>query len=152
MACERRWPMMGSSGLLNQSDCSSFVNAVAKDVGIELNGDANQIFVSIKQSPWSFIGQGDHGAHLAAVAATNGDFVIGAYKNPGGHGHVAVIVDTNYHSMIAAKRERALAYWGQIGPKGQESTGAGRKRSVHSLSWGASIRNGVIFASRPISI
>jgi hypothetical protein len=146
-ACEKWWHRMGPNHLANKSDCSGFVSSVASELGVPggLTGSANDMYHKIQSSPWSVLGAGDHGAHLAAVAATNGKFVVGAWRNPsGGHGHVAVIVDTNYSSATVPHRTRALAYWGTLGSEGE-------KRSIHSNAWGASKRPHVIYSAMDIS-
>jgi hypothetical protein len=144
-ACEKWWPLIGPSNLVNKSDCSGFVTSVAKELDVSLVGDANCIYTKIQGAGWSVLGFGDSAAHLAAVAATNGLFVVGAWRNPsGGRGHVAVIVDTNYSSPSVPYRTRALAYWGTLGAEGQ-------KRSLHSESWGVTKRPQVLYAATNIS-
>ena len=146
LACEKWWPVTGPNGLPNRSDCSGFVKSVAQELGITLLGNANDIFNSIQSAPWSRLGIGDSAAHLAAVAATNGMFVIGAWRNSsGGNGHVAVIVDTNYSSPTVPYRDRAIAYWGTLGSDGE-------KYAMHTASWGAAKRPQVIYAAREITL
>lgn len=146
LACEKWWPVMGSNGHPNYADCSSFVKAVASELGVTLVGNANAICDLIRKPPWSPLGSGDHAAQLAATAATNGMFVVGAWKNPdpNENGHLAVIVDTNYSSRTPGFRNRAMAYWGQLGGRGQ-------RRGKHSDSWGADKRPNVFYAARDIS-
>ena len=143
-ACEKWWPH-------HRLDCNAFVRAVALELGITLNGDANHIHDTIGHAPWSSIGIGNAAASLAAVAATNGAFVVGAWKNPSGHGHVAVIVDTNYSSHTAPHRNHAIAYWGQLPPTQPAATGSGpREHASHTLSWGSSTQPHVLYASHAI--
>jgi hypothetical protein len=153
MACEKWWPLTGQNQLPNKADCSSFVNMVAKELGVNLHGDANFIHGLVQSSPWSILGRGDDAATVAAVAATNGMFVVGAWENPnpGKHGHVAVIVDTNYSSPSPGLRKRAVAYWGQIGPEEHQAEGLGKKYTLHSESWGSGKRPLVIYACCSIS-
>jgi len=144
MACEKYWPRIGPNNKLNSADCSGFVQSVANELGVELVGNANAIYSAILQSPWSRVGAGDAAAHLAAVAATNGKFVIGAWKNSsGGNGHVAVIVDTNYSSHTVPHRTRAIAYWGTLGSEGE-------RYGKHSNSWGNTKRPQVVYAAHDI--
>ena len=42
----------------NKGDCSAFVNAVAKDLGVSLTGDANAIYAQLSVSPWVRVGIG----------------------------------------------------------------------------------------------
>lgn len=151
LACEKWWPVMGSNQLPNYADCSSFVKSVANELGVALTGNANAIYNLIQMPPWSRLGSGDSAAHLAAVAATNGMFVVGAWKNPDPNesGHVAIVVDTNYSSHSLGRR--AIAYWGQIGPKGHLAEGRGKRYRVHSESWGTSKLPNVIYAACNIS-
>jgi hypothetical protein len=146
MACEKWWPLTGPNDKPNKSDCSGFVRSVATELGIALAGDANKIYDTIQRAPWSQLGTGDLAAHLAAVAATNGKFVVGAWRNPnpGGNGHVAIIVDTNYSASTVLHRTRAIAYWGTLGAEG-------RQYRKHSESWGASIRAQVLYAACDVS-
>lgn len=146
LACERWSPTTGPNGLPNRSDCSGFVKSVARDVGVLLNGDANEIFNAIQLAPWTRLGVGDSAAHLAAVAATNGKLVVGAWRNPSGdNGHVAVIVDTSYSSPTVPHRTRAIAYWGTLGAEGE-------KYAKHSLSWSQAKRPHVLYAARDIAL
>ena len=146
LACEKWWPLLGPNNLPNRSDCSGFVRSVAKELGLPLTGQANDIYLQIQQAPWSVLGRGNAAAHLAAVAATNGKFVIGAWRNPsGGNGHVAVVVDTNYSSTTPPFHLRALAYWGTLGLEG-------KKRQVHSLSWGPDKQQEVLYAAVDIDV
>ena len=138
-ACEKCWPAYSS-------DCSGFVKAVAQELGVSLYGNANAIFDEIHNAPWQAIGSGDSSATCAGVAASNGLFVVGAWKNPnsGESGHVAVIVDSNNSSHTVPYRNRAMAYWGQLG-------GVGEKYEMHSQSWGSSKRPEVFYSSHVIS-
>ena len=91
------------------------------------------------------LGTGDNAAHLAAVAAMNGKFVVGAWRTPSaGHGHVAVIVDTNYSSNTVPHRTRALAYWGTVGSEGE-------MHALHSKSWGTAKRSQVVYSAIDLS-
>ena len=146
LACEKWWPLVGPNTLQNRSDCSGFVISVAGELGILLNGNANAIYYAIQLSPWTRLGVGDFAANLAAAAATNGSFVVGAWRNSaGGNGHVAVIVDTNHSSANVPFRSRAIAYWGTLGAEG-------KKYERHSLSWGDTKRPQVLYASRGINL
>lgn len=145
LACEKWWPLTGPHNLPNSSDCSGFVQSVARELRITLGGSANAIFRTIQSKPWSPLGFGDHAAELAAVAATNGLFVIGAWQNPNphGNGHVGVIVDTNYSDAVAPHRAYARSFWGTLNSVGQQY-------GKHSESWGRDKRPHVLYASIPI--
>lgn len=146
VACERLWPQIGVQGRLNKSDCSAFVIAVAREIGILMAGPyANDIYREVSSAPWQRVGVGNAAAQMAAVAATNGKFVVGAWRNPtGGHGHVAVIVDTSYSSPQIPFRSRAIAYWGTLGAIGE-------RYQKHSDSWNSAKQAQVLYAVRDIA-
>jgi hypothetical protein len=78
------------------ANCSSFVKAVANDFGIQLIGDANDLFAMLdKKTPWSGVQQYGVGfANTSRAARNAGDgrfLVIGASYSRKGPGHVAVI-------------------------------------------------------------
>src|ERR1700680_5213185 len=50
-ACTRYWPD-------NKGDCSAFVKAVAHDLTLDVNGQANNIYDQISKSPWINLGVG----------------------------------------------------------------------------------------------
>lgn len=145
LACEKCWPLTGPNALPNKADCSGFVVSVARELGITLSGDANEIFNALQRRPWSVIGIGESAAATAAVAATNGKFVVAAWRNPtGGSGHVAVIIDTNQSHKTVAFQGRARAYWGTLGA-------VGMKYAMHTDSFGTQKRPAVIYSAHDIS-
>ena len=144
-ACEKWWPLVGPHALPNCSDCSGFVISVARDLGVTLAGRANDIFAAIQRKPWSVLGAGDAAAQTAAIAATNGFFVVAAWKSPNrSSGHVAVIVDTNQNHKTRAFQGRARAYWGTLGDVGE-------KYGMHTSSFGEKKLPSVIYAAHEIS-
>lgn len=77
--------------------CNLFVKDFAKEIlgatPTELNGTANIIFDNLSASgDWTKYLLSDVNAAFAAAqdAANHGKFVLIAYKNPGGHGHIGV--------------------------------------------------------------
>jgi hypothetical protein len=85
--CEQAWPA-------HQSDCSGFVKAVAAQLGVALNGLADDIVDEIQDEPWEVL---DDGPAAAGKAAQAGMFVVGGLKGsdeqqPSQHGHVVVVV------------------------------------------------------------
>jgi cell wall-associated NlpC family hydrolase len=144
-ACEKWWPLTGPHALPNKADCSGFVASVASELGVTLNGTANDIFLAVQHPPWSVIGTGEAAASNAAVAATNGYFVVAAWRAAGGgHGHVAVIVDTTQYHKTKAFQGRARAYWGTLG-------GEGKKYAMHTESFGTAKRPSVVYAACEIA-
>ena len=88
-ACEKHLPSQAGN-------CSGFVHAVARDFGIILTGQANDMFNAMTKGKIPGIinyGPGIHGAFRAAKDASNGEFlVVGASYSDSGHGHVAIVV------------------------------------------------------------
>jgi hypothetical protein len=108
-ACENNWP-------LNSGDCSGFVKAVSSALHLHppLSGQANDIYDQIHQTHyWDALGTGMAGATLAGLAGAEGKFVVAAWQNLQGNGHVAVVVD------FSTQQDRALAYWGTLNAAGQ---------------------------------
>src|SRR5688572_5077732 len=106
-SCKRHWPAQ-------QGDCSGFVRAVAKDLGVTLNGLANDICKTIQAPPWGQLGKGEMASITAGASASEGKFVIAGLSAPS-HGHVAVVVD-----LKTAGTARAMAYWGRLGSSGKQ--------------------------------
>jgi hypothetical protein len=84
---------------VHAANCSGFVKAVAKDFNIDLAGQANQIFMTLRTRPgvWQY-GVGWSAARLAADDALHGKYlVIAASYAPGrgNHGHVAIVTGSN---------------------------------------------------------
>lgn len=122
-SCRKNWP-------LQKSNCSGFVKAVAKDLGIALEGVANDICQAIQAAPWRQLGKGTAAAKIAGASALEGKFVVAALS-AAGNGHVAVVVDLNAHG--------AIAYWGRLNSVGKEY-------APISQSWNASDLTKVVYA------
>jgi len=136
-ACTRHWPD-------NKGDCSAFVKAVAHELTLDLTGQANDIYDQISKSPWTKIGIGGNAATIAGVTAGEGNLVIAAKKDQP-NGHVAVVVDYRnaFDSYKPVDRDKAVAFWGNLGSVGQEYMRI-------TKSWTASELNEVLYAYRPI--
>jgi hypothetical protein len=109
VACEAHW-------VEHHNNCSGFVKAVAGALGVELTGQANDIFQQVQKAPWHQIGTGASAAQIAGVmAAQDGRFVLAASKGEN-NGHVAVITDF-CHTWGNAKPSngRPYGYWGSLG-------------------------------------
>jgi hypothetical protein len=122
-------------------DCSAFVRAVAAQLGIILNGLANDIVDTIRGGPpWIRLANGV----AAARAAADGKFVIGGLKgseraNPDPHGHVVVVVA----GTPLAHGKYPFAYWGQLG-------GVGEKDKTVNFAWEAEDRDNVTYAAHEL--
>lgn len=128
-ACESCWDE-------HKGDCSGFVRAVAKRVGIDLQGNADAIVDQLRQGPWTPLGDGA----AACRAAERGLFVVGGLKGadqakPSAHGHVVVVVPGPL-----AHEKYPSAYWGQLG-------GVGRKSVTLNFAWRKSDRDKVAYAA-----
>ncbi|MEP7221123.1 MAG: hypothetical protein ABI673_00500 [Novosphingobium sp.] len=113
-------------------DCSGFLKAVAKDVGISLSGQANGIIDQMAKSPWTSHG---HDAKAAIQAAGQRKLVVAGLKATP-NGHVAIIMPT-------ASSPYATAYWGSIGKH------PGRNKTLN-WSWGKTDLPKVKYFSCPI--
>ena len=109
--CESEWDAW-------KSDCSGFVKAVAKDIGVSLTGQANSIIDFLDSSAmWENLGAD---SQKAIKYASQGYFVIGGL-NSTPNGHVVVVVKS-------PPQNYPVAYWGRLG-------GTGRKNATINWSW-----------------
>lgn len=130
-ACEKHWATW-------QSDCSGFVKAVAKELGVPFGGapNANAIVDAIQASPWTVLsaGAGEIIGELAARTAGKG-LVIAGHK-ASGNGHVAIVVPG---SLAFSKYPHG--YWGSIG-------GFQKKNETLNYSWTAPALDELVYAWR----
>ena len=121
----------------HQGDCSGFVKAVATQIGVPLQGNANNIVDSIRNGGnWQSLADGREANGRAAA----GDFVVGGMRgdeqlNHDVHGHVVVVVGDK---PLAHGRYPA-AWWGSLG--GQP----GRDETVN-FAWTEADRDRVSYA------
>jgi hypothetical protein len=101
-------------------DCSGFAHAVAEELGVSLDGDANEMVDAMNADGSGWIKLG-HSGGQAQKYANDGYFVVAGLK-ASGHGHVAVIVPS------AANSAYPIGYWGRYG-------GTGRKNTAINWSW-----------------
>jgi hypothetical protein len=110
-ACDAEWDTW-------KSDCSGFAKAVGRQLGIHLQGKANELIDSLNYLPyWKPLGT-DPGS--ASTMAAQGYFVIGGLKTKP-NGHVVVVVSS-------AVEKHPVAYWGRLGS-------TGRKKTTVNWSW-----------------
>ena len=83
-------------------DCSGFLRAVGKDIGIAFIGQANDIVDAMSRFPWT-----SHGTDTAAAirAAGENKLVVAGLKAKG-HGHVAIVLPVD--------SKPPTGYWGSI--------------------------------------
>lgn len=124
----------------HSNDCSGFAKAVAKDLGIDLSGLADDICDQIQGSDWNQLTDGVAAKQMADA----GYFVIGGLKGadnvpPQTHGHVVVVV-----SGPLAHDKYPSAYWGKL-------NGVGSKDQTVNYAWNQASRDLVIYAAKALS-
>lgn len=125
----------------HEDDCSGFARAVAAQLGVTLNGLANDIVDTIRDSPgWTVL---DDGGAAEQSAAAGKLVVVGLrgdeQANPNPHGHVAVVVA----GLPLAHGAYPFAYWGRLG-------GGGRENTTINFAWNADDRDNVTYAARDL--
>jgi hypothetical protein len=125
----------------NADDCSGFVRAVATQLGVDLEGQADQIVDTIRYANgWTRLPDGIAAAQNAAA----GELVIAGLKGseqakPDLHGHVVVVV-----AGPLADGQYPSAYWGRLGS-------GGRKDRTINWAWKAEDRDRVSYAAHGIT-
>lgn len=128
-ACEAEWPA-------NKSDCSAFVRAVAANLRIPLQGDANQIVDTIRTAgTWRHLKDGI----AANASAAAGKFVLAGLRGDeqfqhSNHGHVVIVV-----AGPLAHGRYPTAFWGRLG-------GVGREYETINWAWNTHDRDRVTYA------
>ena len=118
--CKTEWPK-------HKGDCSGFVKAVAKDLGVFLSGQANDIILQLSKN-WP---KAKGGADAASLAMA-GKFVIGGLAdNP--NGHLVVVVKGPLN-----RGKYPTAYWGQL-------NGVGKENTTINWSWSVADRDKVSY-------
>ncbi len=124
----------------HKADCSGFARAVATQVGVTLQGLADEIVETIRTGPgWTKLPNGV----AAAQSAQAGKLVLAGLKgseqaHPDPHGHVVVIV-----GGPLAHNAYPSAYWGQLG-------GTGAKDQTINWAWTTDDRDRVSYAEHDI--
>ena len=121
--CEKHWEQ-------HKKNCSGYVKDIAKDLGVSLNGQANNIVDQIQKAPWKTIKSGVE----AKLYATNGMFVVAGLKDKP-HGHVVIVVPGSL-----AHGKYPTAYWGSLG-------GVPKKNATINWSWSKQDRDNVIYGA-----
>lgn len=123
------------------NDCSGFARAVAQQLGVPLDGLANDIVDTISDSPqWTVLDDGVEAAQNAAA----GKLVIGGLRgddqtHPDPHGHIVVVV-----AGPLAQEKYPSAYWGRLG-------GGGMRDQTINWAWRAEDRDNVTYAAHDIA-
>ncbi len=132
-ACELCFPA-------HVGDCSGFARAVANELGVPLQGLANDIVDTLRAGGnWTPLTDGV----AAQKAASAGKLVIGGLKGseqakPDVHGHIVVVVDGPL-----AHGAYPSAYWGSLG-------GAPGRDKTINWAWTATDRDKVSYASHDV--
>jgi hypothetical protein len=121
-ACDKWWDTY-------KADCSGFAKAVAKEVGVPLSGQANDIVVAMQKDPWKPLASGKEAKDYAEL----GFFVLGGLKATP-NGHVVVVVKGPLN-----REKYPTAYWGRLG-------GTGKKATTINWSWASTDRDKVSYA------
>jgi hypothetical protein len=129
--CNDQWPAQ-------KSNCSGFVEAVAKVLGVTLTGVADDIYTQIQSQGWTAIPDGVS----AKAAADSGLFVIAALTGdqevpPQVHGHVCVVVSGPLDDV---HNKYPTGYWGSLG-------GVGCEMTTLNYAWNVASRDLVQYAS-----
>jgi hypothetical protein len=114
------------------TDCSGFARAAAAELGIKLEGRANELIDQLSGAPWAILADGI----AAKQKADEGYFVVAGLKDEP-HGHIVVIV-----AGEIAHEKYPAAYWGSL--KGAES--AAKNRTIN-WAWTKADRDRVIYAA-----
>ena len=126
----------------HESDCSGFARAVAAELGVPLQGLANDIVEVIESDGgWEPLADGV----AAADAAQDGKFVIGGLRgsdqaHPSAHGHVVVVI-----GRPLAHGAYPRAYWGKLG-------GGGHNDTTVNFAWNSLDRDNVSYAAHDIPL
>ena len=134
----------------NQENCSGFAKDVATRLGVSLgsfrNGQANDIYDEVKNSPWIRIGTGSEGARRAPYYASRG-FLVLAVRKDGSNGHVAVV--TGFRELTPGQskiiNQNVAASWGHL----HDASKAGNEERI-TKSWRTSEFADVLFVAHPI--
>jgi hypothetical protein len=124
----------------HKDDCSSFVQAVAKRLSVELDGQADAIVGTIRSGGrWTVLPDGI----AAAESAQAGKLVIAGLKGseqvrPDAHGHVVIVVDGPL-----ARGRYPSAYWGSLGGH------PGRNQTLN-FAWIAADRDRITYAAHAV--
>jgi hypothetical protein len=126
----------------NANDCSAFVRAVAAQLGVAVNGLANQIVDDIQSSAnWTVLADGVEAERDAAA----GKLVIGGLRgdeqaHPDPHGHIVVVVA----GQPLNRGRYPFAYWGRLG-------GGGKRNTTINWAWTAADRDNVTYAMHELA-
>ena len=124
------------------NDCSGFARAVAQQLGVPLNGLANDIVETIRNDPaWTELDDGVEAEQNAA----SGKLVIGGLRGdeqarPHPHGHVVVVVA----GQPLNRGKYPFAYWGRLG-------GGGKQNETINWAWSADDRDNVTYAAHELA-
>jgi hypothetical protein len=120
----------------HKNDCSGFARAVAEQLGVPLQGLADQIVDTLRSGEgWTILADGI----AARASAQAAKFVMAGLKgseqtHPDPHGHVVVVVDGPL-----AHDAYPSAYWGSLG-------GSPGKNETLNFAWTTADRDRISYA------
>jgi N-acetylmuramoyl-L-alanine amidase len=123
----------------HQNDCSAFAREVAEQLGVRLEGSANNIVETLRTGEgWATLRDGA----AAANSAHSGKLVIAGLHgseqvHPSEHGHVVVVVDGPMEGRYPH------AYWGRLG-------GNGERDKTINFAWELGDRDRITYAEHDI--
>ncbi len=123
-------------------DCSGFARAVAKDVGVELVGLANQIVdtLATESDGWERLDNGAQAAEAAksrlVLAGLRGD----DQTKPDPHGHLVVVVPGPLN-----RGKYPTAWWGSL-------AGNPRQNETINWAWTEQDRDKVVYAAHTVTV
>lgn len=118
-SCKTSWEEEFLKGTKNRDNCSGFVKAVAKKLGVPLPDTANADgIVDHLDKNWKKLASGSD----ARLKAQTGSFVIAALKGSGhaparNNGHVAIVVDGDLY-----RQKYPMLWGGSIGSAQSQGT------------------------------
>lgn len=123
-------------------DCSGFARAVAKMLGVPLEGNANEIVGTLRSGgAWLRLADGV----AAAASAKAGNLVLAGLRGDeqhhrNEHGHVVVVVES---PLPLAHDKYPNAYWGSLG-------GTPGKNQSLNYAWSVDDRDRVTYAAHTL--
>ncbi|WP_158930589.1 hypothetical protein [Acidisphaera sp. S103] len=125
----------------HSGDCSGFVKAVGADVGVTIEGTANDIVDTLRAGgDWVELADGP----AARASARAGKLVLAGLRGDeqavrNAHGHVVVVVDGPLDRNLYPS-----AYWGQLG-------GTGAECKTINWAWTAQDRDRVTYGAHDLA-
>ncbi|MGE0416868.1 MAG: hypothetical protein AB7O80_08680 [Acetobacteraceae bacterium] len=133
-ACAKYWDTF-------KGDCSGFAKAVAHEVGVPLDGDANAIadLLAAGAAGWEVLSDGAAAAEAAADRLVIGGLRGDRQAHPSAHGHVVIVVPGGLN-----RNKYPTAWWGNL-------HGTPYKDTTINYAWTAQDRDKVVYAAHAVA-